>query len=114
MNKLVYCNECKENFKIKAKKKKYSKGIEEIYFICPHCKRRYTSYYTNPIIRMIQLDIRETRKERYAALQEAAFKDDKEYKRVLKLYEDKLNKLDRQYVSSSNKLKKKMDEKFMR
>lgn len=54
----VYCDSCNKDFNIHMKVKRWSKGIEETYFICPNCKRRYTSYFTNVSIRKKQGNLR--------------------------------------------------------
>lgn len=54
---MVICDKCKNTFTIKAKVKKYSRGVEELYFICPQCKTRYTSYFTNASIRSKQREL---------------------------------------------------------
>ena len=54
----INCNECKQDFDMKVKVKKHKGSIEEVYFICPHCKERYTSYYTDRLIRVEQSKIR--------------------------------------------------------
>jgi hypothetical protein len=58
---MIYCNECKYEFDIKPRVKHYSKGVEEVFFNCPHCHERYTSYFTNPKIRKQQRIIRSTK-----------------------------------------------------
>lgn len=60
MNKskgINYCNKCLEEFTVNPKEKKYSRGIREVYFICPHCNERYTSFYTNAKVRRLQGDL---------------------------------------------------------
>ncbi|EKS4344835.1 transglycosylase [Clostridium sporogenes] len=54
----VYCNKCNKDFEIKAKEKKYADGIVELYFKCPYCKERYTSFFTDKNIRQKQKKVR--------------------------------------------------------
>lgn len=54
----VYCNKCNKDFEINAKEKKYKDGIVELYFKCPHCKERYTSFFTDKNIRQKQKKVR--------------------------------------------------------
>lgn len=58
---MVVCDKCNKKFKIDAKIKKHSKGIEELYFRCPICKKRYSSYFTDSNIRKQQKIIRNTK-----------------------------------------------------
>lgn len=48
---MVNCDNCKKQFKIDVKIKKYDKGVEKVHFYCPHCKQEYISYFTNKRIR---------------------------------------------------------------
>lgn len=54
----VNCDKCKKDFIIKLKVKKHKEGIEELYFKCPHCKERYTSYYIDREGKELQKKIR--------------------------------------------------------
>lgn len=56
---IVDCDHCHKPFNIQPKEKKHGKGITETYFICPHCKHRYTSFVTNAEIRKRQREIRQ-------------------------------------------------------
>ena len=55
---MIYCNKCKKDFEINIKTKKYPGGIEETYFKCPHCKERYTGFFTDKNIRIKQKKVR--------------------------------------------------------
>lgn len=55
---MVYCNKCKKDFEINIKTKKCLGGIEETYFKCPHCKERYTGFFTDKNIRIKQKRVR--------------------------------------------------------
>lgn len=55
------CDKCHKDFMIEIKVKKYSGGIEEIYFVCPHCRQRYSSYFTDRNIRIKQKQIMKRR-----------------------------------------------------
>lgn len=54
----VYCNKCNKDFEINAKEKKHKDGIVELYFKCPYCKERYTSFFTDKNIRQKQKKVR--------------------------------------------------------
>lgn len=54
----VQCDECKIDFEVKPKLNKPVPGIEEHYFTCSHCGKKYISYYTNKNIRRKQTEIR--------------------------------------------------------
>lgn len=51
---MVKCDICTVEFEIKAKVRKHPNKVEEVYFICPNCKKKYTGYYTNEGIRIKQ------------------------------------------------------------
>lgn len=51
---MIYCNKCKYEFKVKVRTKHIEKDIEEVFFNCPNCHERYTSYYTNNKIKELQ------------------------------------------------------------
>lgn len=59
----VYCDECKYEFYITLRKEKLKDRIERIYFICPKCKKEYTAYYTNDVIKANQVKIRRLKEE---------------------------------------------------
>ena len=48
------CDSCYKEFELKVKIKKHTRLIEETYFKCPHCKERYSSYFTDEHIRSKQ------------------------------------------------------------
>lgn len=54
---------CKKKFDIKLRKKKHSVSIVESFFLCPHCKARYSSHVTDQDIRKRQRDMRKYREE---------------------------------------------------
>ncbi|OPA76753.1 hypothetical protein BVG16_16415 [Paenibacillus selenitireducens] len=55
---VVDCNECKQKFEIKAiKVRRLENAVDLNYFVCPHCKREYTSFYTNTDIRFEQKNV---------------------------------------------------------
>lgn len=73
----THCDECDKDFAIKLKEKKHGKGITETYFVCPHCKARYTAFVLNADARRMQREVKglhhtsvtsKVAKEREAAL----------------------------------------------
>lgn len=56
---IIVCNEgCNKEFELdKFKEAKHKDGIIEVYFKCPHCKNKYTSYFTDRDIRIKQSKI---------------------------------------------------------
>lgn len=60
---MVYCNKCKKEFEINIKTKKYTGGIEETYFKCPHCNKRYIGFFTDKNIRIKQKKVRNVSNE---------------------------------------------------
>lgn len=61
---MVYCNECKHEFEIKVRTKHIKDDIEEVFFNCPNCHERYTSYYTNDKIKGLQKQVHLTMPKR--------------------------------------------------
>ena len=60
MNKLICEEGCQQLFDVndmKIGKEAYSGGIERHYLECPHCKHKYTSYYTDDNVRALQLEV---------------------------------------------------------
>ncbi|MER1275482.1 hypothetical protein RJD11_12075 [Bacillus velezensis] len=47
----VNCDTCNKSFDVWAQERQLGKGIVETFFVCPHCKRHYTSAVTNHEIR---------------------------------------------------------------
>ena len=59
----VNCDHCKKNFSVQPKEKKHGQGIKEIYFVCTHCKTRYTAYVTDQEVRRMQRQIQKLEQE---------------------------------------------------
>lgn len=48
----IKCDFCGKTFKIKKLKTKWlDDNIQRIYFVCPYCKKEYTSFYKDKRIR---------------------------------------------------------------
>ncbi|MBY6800133.1 transglycosylase [Clostridium botulinum] len=94
----VYCDKCNKDFEINAKEKKYKDGIVELYFKCPHCQERYTSFFTNKSIRQKQKKVRN--------LYEQHGKEVDEYK-IIELLKQ-IDDLKAEIGNDMNKLKNKM------
>ncbi|MCM3454471.1 hypothetical protein M3685_10995 [Heyndrickxia oleronia] len=60
---LVNCDQCKKNFPVQPKEKKHGQGIKETYFVCTHCKTRYTAYVTDQEVRRMQSQIQKLEQE---------------------------------------------------
>lgn len=54
----VVCDECKKEFEINQQVERVKGDIRRVYFICPHCKFKYISYYLNSKIEQKQEKIR--------------------------------------------------------
>lgn len=50
----THCDECGEAFNVKPRVKKHPGKVEELYFKCPHCGKRYTSAVTDDMVRAMQ------------------------------------------------------------
>lgn len=100
----IYCDDCSHEFRIKLRKKKHNFTIEENYFVCPKCKKKYTAFVTDLQCRKLIKEIEKAReKKRPVGL---AFSrkeiDETEYKR-------QLDTIDRQINSKQSILKPRMD-----
>lgn len=69
----VVCDKCQKQFKISIKKQKIEDDIERVYFVCPKCKEKYTSYYSDDEIKDRQNQIR-VMQEEYLKLRGRNFK----------------------------------------
>lgn len=64
VNTEVSCDNCGEAFKIKKLKTTWiDDNVQRTYFICPHCNKEYTSYYTDKRIRKNIKEIEKLQKE---------------------------------------------------
>lgn len=64
------CNNCNKDFwldRIRNRPVKNRSGVERVYFICPHCKCEFTSYYTNKSIKRKQQLVRDLLNKRRKA-----------------------------------------------
>lgn len=59
----VICDKCSKKFEVKMKKRTHGVDITEHYFICPKCRKRYTSYVTDQEVRRLQKEVRVLSKE---------------------------------------------------
>lgn len=56
----VNCDTCNKNFEIEIKTS-YKFGLEIQYFVCPHCKAKYTYVVIDDYIRERQREVQELR-----------------------------------------------------
>lgn len=54
----VHCDKCEKQFVIKPQEKKHGNGVVETFFVCPHCRARYTAFVTNAEARRRQREIK--------------------------------------------------------
>jgi hypothetical protein len=47
----INCDECEREFELNLQTKVVERDIHLTFFICPHCRREYKSYFTNAKIR---------------------------------------------------------------
>lgn len=59
----IICDECKKEFEIKQQIEKVKGDIRRVYFICPHCNKKYISYYVNSKIEQKQEKVRKIAKK---------------------------------------------------
>lgn len=60
----VQCDNCGKMFNIKKLKTKcINDDVQRTYFVCPHCKREFTAYYSDKRIRKNIKDIEELQKK---------------------------------------------------
>lgn len=83
MGEQVYCNKCLASFEAKLEEKKLGKGIDEIYFICPHCAEYHVASITDAECRRRQREI----KRLYEGI--TAEIGSKEYEKSMKFVEQK-------------------------
>jgi hypothetical protein len=58
---LSKCDHCQHEFQVDGFPiEDMPDGVEKTYFECPHCKREYVAFYTDPEIRELQAKIRNT------------------------------------------------------
>lgn len=59
----VNCNKCNKKFTIKKLKTKWiNENVQRVYFVCPYCKKEYTSFYKDKRIRKNLKEIEELQK----------------------------------------------------
>lgn len=97
MNK-VKCDSCNKEFEIKLQVKKHPGAVEETYFICPKCKERYVSYFTDKDIRAKQKQINKLWEE---------YRKAKTQEEVVRIA-DKIATLKAEIGENIDKLKRKM------
>lgn len=55
----IKCDECGQEFELKKIKiEKLQNNIQRSFFVCPECKKKYTSCYTDFQVRLNQQEIR--------------------------------------------------------
>lgn len=105
----VFCDECDKDFKIKMKEKKHGVSIHESYFVCPHCKKKYTAFVTDPECRKMQREIAEIHKGVSVPADE--FKNgqitETEYKSKIDAIHEKIDSIKQQLAPKMNQLKSK-------
>jgi len=55
---IAECSNCSKMTMVKFKNQQHPKGIQETYFKCQHCNKRYTCYVTNQAVRAKQREIK--------------------------------------------------------
>lgn len=59
----VNCDKCNKKFTIKKFKTKWiDDNVQRVYFVCPYCKKEYTSFYKDKRIRKNLKEIEELQK----------------------------------------------------
>lgn len=56
---IAKCSNCSKMTVIQFKEKHYSDTIRETYFVCNHCKKRYTTFVTDKEVRSKQKRIKQ-------------------------------------------------------
>lgn len=92
------CDKCSRKFEIKMKKRTHGIDITEHYFICPKCKKRYTSYVTDQKVRSLQKEVRILSKE---LREHAAYSSPATYKEKV----DEVDKMHKEIKKVMEKLK---------
>ncbi|MBM7717292.1 transcription initiation factor IIE alpha subunit [Bacillus thermophilus] len=68
MTQRIHCDQCNKPLKIKLKTKSRI-NIKETYFVCPHCKAKYTAYVLDGECRKLQSEIRKLKHSKNAKAQ---------------------------------------------
>lgn len=82
---MVNCNECKHEFEIKVRVRHIQADVEEVFFNCPNCHERYTSYYLNDNIKQKQKQLKRVKADSLVA------------KMLVTQIEQEMNLLEKQY-----------------
>ncbi|WP_096465101.1 hypothetical protein [Aneurinibacillus soli] len=91
---MVNCDDCKQDFSLTSiEQKKLDNGVERNYFICPHCQRQYTAFYTNQKVRRNQAKITALGREVQHAT--TLNKSNRLRKQIEELSEDNKREMDR-------------------
>lgn len=95
MKQKVRCDQCDKEFRIKPKTKSHGINIKETYFICPHCKARYTAYVMDKECRKLQSEIRKLQHSKNIPGQALAKNqiDEDEYKKAIDDIENEIEKV---------------------
>ena len=80
---IIFCDECKMEFRIEPKEEEIKDRISKVYFNCPHCNKEYISYYTSALVKIKQNKIQKI-KEQYI---EAREKEPKTAERLFKQFQ---------------------------
>ncbi|WP_026104993.1 hypothetical protein [Halalkalibacterium ligniniphilum] len=57
-NQVVRCDDCGRSTKMALQVRKYGQGMQETYFECEHCTKKYTCYVTDERARKLQKKLR--------------------------------------------------------
>lgn len=94
------CDKCSFKFNPKLKEKSHGVEIKEAYFLCPKCKFKYTSFFTNAQIRKEQRIVKKMRK--YIPAMKVHETEEE--------YRAKVDKLHAEITQKMNKIKRMMDD----
>lgn len=99
--RVAYCNDCKKQFHIEPKEENLENDVSRTYFKCLHCKKEYTAYYSNILIKKKQ--------EKIGMLNNKYLSQrDLEPKKALKTY-NQIKKLKKEIGRDMDKLQKRIE-----
>lgn len=101
----IHCDECTKEFELKLRTRKLKDSIEEVFFRCPKCKKKYIAFYTNDEVKKLQTEIRETRLQSFNAMSDPVTTEEEE-----KQFMKKSLHLEREMIRKQNILKYVMQE----
>jgi DNA-directed RNA polymerase subunit RPC12/RpoP len=96
---IIKCDDCHKEFEMKQESERVEKDIRRIYFVCPHCSKKYIAYYLNSKIEQKQDKIRKISSKLNSCISKLAKADNlkNEFETLKKEIKYDMQKLKEQY-----------------